>query len=96
MKASRAPVPETSRIQWTGPNPREQRRGRARRVLLAMLAVLVLAACSPATTRRLCDVSEVVEHAAPKPESPKGKAALEIGWGLLRAILCPRASGATD
>ena len=62
--------------------------------LLAILVALTLAACSPATTRRLCDVSEVALDVA-RPETPNGKTAASIGR-LLRAILCPRASGATD
>lgn len=63
--------------------------------LLTILA-LALAACSPATTRRLCDVSEVALDVA-RQETPGGKMASGIGR-LLRTILCPREvpTGATD
>lgn len=54
---------------------------------LLILAAL-LAACSPATTRRLCDTSEVVLDAA-QPETPRGELAAQVAR-FVRGMFCPR------
>ncbi len=64
---------------------------------LALILTALLAACSPATTRRLCDATEVVLDVA-RPTSPDGKLAQQIGR-FARAMFCPRhdqPTGATD
>lgn len=60
-----------------------------------ILALLLLAACAPATTHRLCDVSEVLD-AVP---APQGELTARIfGFArFARAMFCPKPpTGATD
>ena len=51
------------------------------------LILALLAACSPATTRRLCDTSEVVLDTA-RPETSRGDLAAQVAR-LIRGMFCP-------
>jgi hypothetical protein len=77
--------------------PRHHEAVQLRVTRLALILAALLAACSPATTRRLCDTSDVVLDVA-RPASPEGDLAAQIGR-FARAMFCPRRdqpTGATD
>lgn len=63
---------------------------------LALILAALLAACSPATTRRLCDTSDVVVDVA-RPETAQGELAAQVAR-FVRGMFCPRhqPTGATD
>ena len=65
---------------------------------LTLILTAILAACSPATTRRLCDTSEAVLDVA-RPETPRGELAAQVAR-LIRGMFCParraQPTGATD